>query len=93
MSALSPNTSPKVRRKQSTRRRAGSNLPPYNPESANLEKQHREALVSIRNFLSRHSCYDAFPVSFRLLVLDTKLNVQKALQILLFNSMFPLFPI
>jgi len=76
MSALSPTTSPKqFRRRGSTRRRAGSHL-----------ETHDTALHAIRSFLRGHTAYEAFPVSFRLIVLDTKLNVKKALQCLLLNG-------
>ncbi|KIM48149.1 hypothetical protein M413DRAFT_62578 [Hebeloma cylindrosporum] len=75
MSTLS---SPKARRKQSTRRRAGSHVPPYPPYPS--QESHDTALTAIRSFLKGHTSYDAFPVSFRLIVLDTKLNVKKALQ-------------
>ncbi|KDR85049.1 hypothetical protein GALMADRAFT_53799 [Galerina marginata CBS 339.88] len=76
MSALS---SPKPRRKPSTRKRAPSHLPP-------TQESHDAALAAIRAFLKSHTNYDAFPVSFRLIVLDTKLNVKKALQCLLLNG-------
>lgn len=79
MATLSPATSPKaVKRKTSNRR---PRL--YPPDSIEV---HNAGLNSIRNFLKCHSCYDAFPVSFRLIVLDTKLNVMKALQCLLLNG-------
>ncbi|KAJ4486215.1 CBS-domain-containing protein [Lentinula aciculospora] len=71
-------TSPSIRR-ASTRRRAGSNLPP-------LQDSHHGALQAIRTFLKGRICYDAFPISFRLIVLDTKLSVKRALQCLLMNS-------
>src|SRR6202046_301454 len=78
---LSPNRSPTVKRKSSSRRtRAGSHLPPPTQEA------HDAALHAIRNYLKGHNAYDAFPVSFRLIVLDTKLNVKKALQCLLLNG-------
>jgi CBS domain-containing protein len=79
MSALSPQKTPK--RKASTRRRAFSHLPPH-PSN----ESHEAALHSIRSFLKLHTAYHAFPVSFRLIVLDTKLNVKKALQCLLLNG-------
>lgn len=47
---------------------------------------HEQALVSIRNFLKGRSSYDVFPVSFRLIVLDTKLMVKKALGVMLQNG-------
>jgi 5'-AMP-activated protein kinase regulatory gamma subunit len=83
MSALSPTTSPKqFRRRGSTRRRAGSHL-----------ETHDTALHAIRSFLRGHTAYEAFPVSFRLIVLDTKLNVKKALQCLLLNGLSPCVPL
>jgi hypothetical protein len=82
-SPMSTLSSPKTRRKPSTRRRAGSH-PPYPSQES-----HDTALAAIRSFLKGHTSYDAFPVSFRLIVLDTKLNVKKALQCLLLNGMYP----
>lgn len=80
-SVLSPSASPKVRRKGSTRRaRTVSHLPPYSPEA------HDAALYAIRNYLKGRNCYDTFPVSFRLIVLDSKLEVRKALACLLSNG-------
>lgn len=82
MATLSPATSPKtLRHKASTRTRASSHLPPYNSQES-----HDAALHSIRSFLKATTSYDAFPVSFRLIVLDTKLSVKKALQCLLVNG-------
>src|ERR1700731_83285 len=70
-------TSARVRRKPSpaNRRRAASYV-----------DGHDAALNAIRSFLKGRTCYDAFPVSFRLIVLDTQLNVKKALQSLLYNG-------
>ncbi|KAG2120971.1 CBS-domain-containing protein [Suillus discolor] len=76
--APSPKT---LKRKGSTRRRAPSHIPP--PQS---QETHDAALHAIRNLLKGRTSYDAFPVSFRLIVLDTKLNVKKALQCLLLNG-------
>ncbi|KAF9460841.1 hypothetical protein BDZ94DRAFT_876043 [Collybia nuda] len=86
MATLSPSHSPKnLRRKGSTNRgyraRAGSHLPPHHSQES-----HDAALHTIRSFLKGHTSYDAFPVSFRLIVLDTRLNVKKALQCLLLNG-------
>ncbi|PPR06896.1 hypothetical protein CVT24_011586 [Panaeolus cyanescens] len=79
---MSTTLSPKPKRKPSQRRpRAGSFAPLYPSQEA-----HDSALNSIRAFLKSHTAYDAFPVSFRLIVLDTKLNVKKALQCLLLNG-------
>ncbi|KAG5648043.1 hypothetical protein DXG03_007078 [Asterophora parasitica] len=79
MATLSPSSPKVVRRRVSTRRRAPSHLPPSS-------QAHDAALNAIRVFLKSHTAYDAFPVSFRLIVLDTKLNVKKALQCLLLNG-------
>ena len=82
-STLSPASSPKVKRRGSTRRaRAGSHLPPLTQEA------HDAALYSIRAYLKNHTSYDSFPVSFRMIVLDSKLEVRKALQCLLSNGMW-----
>lgn len=87
MATLSPNMSPRTpRRKPSTRRRALSHLQPHS-----IHDSHDAALHAIRSFLKLHTAYDAFPVSFRLIVLDTKLNVKKALQCLLLNGKLPPF--
>lgn len=80
MSNLQPPSPSVVRRRTSTRRRAGSNLPPYD--------SHHTALQAIRSFLKSRSCYDAFPISFRIITLDTKLSVKRALQCLLMNSTY-----
>ncbi|TEB34967.1 CBS-domain-containing protein [Coprinellus micaceus] len=78
MATLSP-TSPKiVKRKGSVRRTR-----PYLTDALEI---HNAAIGAIRSHLKSSSCYDAFPVSFRLIVLDTKLNVKKALQCLLLNG-------
>ncbi|KAF9481375.1 CBS-domain-containing protein [Pholiota conissans] len=84
MATLSPTQSPKARRRASTRRRNNSHLPPYNNQSQH--DPHDAAIAAIRTFLKNHTSYDALPVSFRLIVLDTKLNVKKALQCLLLNG-------
>lgn len=81
---LSP-TSPKVKRRQSARRqRIGSYLPPQQ-----TQETHDAALYSIRTFLKSRTSYDAFPVSFRVIVLDSQLEVKKALQCLLLNGAYP----
>jgi len=48
--------------------------------------EHDDALKKIRTFLKGRSTYDVFPLSFRLLVLDTKLEVKKALASLVQNG-------
>lgn len=77
---MSATLSPK--RKSSQRRgRAISHVPPRQVQELN-----DAALNSIRAYLRGRQSYDAFPVSFRLIVLDTKLEVRKALQCLLLNG-------
>ena len=44
---------------------------------------HEEAVEALRGFLRERSSYDVFPVSFRLIVLDTQLKVKKALDVML----------
>jgi hypothetical protein len=76
----SPST-PRIKRRPSSRRpRAGSQVQ-IAPRDA-----HREALQSIRTFLKSKSCYDVLPLSFKVTVLDTKLDVKKALQCLVTNG-------
>ena len=82
MATVSP-TAPRGRRRGSVPRRprALSALPHHQtPET------HEAALSAIRVFLNGRSSYDVFPVSFRLIVLDTKLEVKKALGALLLNG-------
>ncbi|KAK7463637.1 AMP-activated serine/threonine-protein kinase regulatory subunit [Stygiomarasmius scandens] len=81
MTSLSPQS---LKRNVSTRsttgrRRAPSHLPP-------VTDAHHLALNSIRAFLKGRICYDAFPISFRVIILDTKLSVKKALHCMLLNS-------
>ncbi|KAF8337968.1 uncharacterized protein EI90DRAFT_3118435 [Cantharellus anzutake] len=47
---------------------------------------HEAALKAIRAFLKGRTSYDVFPVSFRTIVLDNKLEIKKALNALLTNS-------
>ena len=79
---LSP-TSPKVKRKPSARR------PRAISQAHQTQETHDAALYSIRAFLRSRTSYDAFPVSFRLIVLDSQLEVRKALQCLLLNGEHP----
>ena len=49
----------------------------------NRPLSHDEAIEALRGFLKERSSYDVFPVSFRLIVLDTQLKVKKALDVML----------
>ena len=64
-------------RKQSQRRARSDSI---------RSSEHDDALKKIRTFLKGRSTYDVFPLSFRLLVLDTKLEVKKALASLVQNG-------
>lgn len=57
-------------------------LPPQTQET------HDAALQATRAFLKGRMSYNAFPVSFRVIVLDLELEVKKALQCLLTNGAF-----
>lgn len=49
---------------------------------AQMKHHHLHALHAIRHFLRTRSSYDVLPVSFRLVVLDTKLTVKSALEVM-----------
>ncbi|OLL26015.1 5'-AMP-activated protein kinase subunit gamma [Neolecta irregularis DAH-3] len=51
-----------------------------------LDAAQQDALDAIRSFIQSRTSYDVFPVSFRLIVLDTQLLVRKSLNILLQNN-------
>ncbi|WVR06952.1 hypothetical protein IAU60_003988 [Kwoniella sp. DSM 27419] len=53
------------------------------PMQQHRQLTHPEALEALRGFLKERSSYDVFPVSFRLIVLDTQLKVKKALDVML----------
>ena len=54
----------------------------------NRPLSHDEAIEALRGFLKERSSYDVFPVSFRLIVLDTQLKVKKALDVMLLYGAF-----
>lgn len=62
------------------RRSSRATQPPSIPQKA---LSHVEALEALRAVLKERSSYDVFPVSFRLIVLDTQLKVKKALDVML----------
>ncbi|GAO15415.1 hypothetical protein UVI_02010750 [Ustilaginoidea virens] len=51
-----------------------------------LDKEQRQGLKAIRDFLKVRTSYDVLPLSFRLIVLDTELLIKKTLNILIQNS-------
>ena len=65
---------PKKRKPSQKRVRANS--------LAHYSDQHTEALGKIRAFLKSRSTYDVFPLSYRLVVLDAKLPVKQALNVM-----------
>ena len=54
--------------------------------TAGRPPHHRQALSAIRAFLRRESCFDILPESFRLIVLDNKLLIKRALVALQTNG-------
>ncbi|KAL7896813.1 nuclear protein SNF4 [Trichoderma sp. SZMC 28014] len=64
-----------------------ADAPDPNPQSQSpLDKEQRQGLNSIRDFLRKRTSYDVLPLSFRLIVLDTDLLIKKSLNILIQNS-------
>lgn len=51
-----------------------------------VDQEQQEALRAIRQFLKVRTSYDVLPVSFRLVILDTSLLVNKSLGILVQNA-------
>ncbi|KAL2830058.1 CBS-domain-containing protein [Aspergillus cavernicola] len=60
-------------------------MPPSQPERA-IDREERQGLRAIRNFLKVRTSYDVLPLSFRLIVLDTALSVKESLNILIQNG-------
>lgn len=60
----------------------------HTPVSPPKPLSHEEALEALRGFLKERSSYDVFPVSFRMIVLDTQLKVKKALDVMLLYGEF-----
>ncbi|EAW13152.1 AMP-activated serine/threonine-protein kinase regulatory subunit SNF4 [Aspergillus clavatus NRRL 1] len=63
-------------------------MPPAQPERA-IDREEREGLCAIRNFLKVRTSYDVLPLSFRLIIFDTSLSVKESLNILIQNGMYP----
>ncbi|KAK5994011.1 5'-AMP-activated protein kinase subunit gamma [Cladobotryum mycophilum] len=59
---------------------------PKPPPPSPLDKEQRQGLKAIRDFLKVRTSYDVLPLSFRLIVLDTDLLIKKSLNILTQNS-------
>ncbi|TGZ85300.1 CBS-domain-containing protein [Ascodesmis nigricans] len=62
--------------------------PPRSPSPplSQVDRDQREGLHAIREFLKLRTSYDVLPVSFRLIVLDTNLLVNRSLNILVQNG-------
>ncbi|KAF7122140.1 hypothetical protein CNMCM5793_000096 [Aspergillus hiratsukae] len=63
---------------------------PVEPERA-IDREEREGLCAIRNFLKVRTSYDVLPLSFRLIIFDTSLSVKESLNILIQNGMYTFF--
>jgi hypothetical protein len=79
---------------KNTRRRPSANAAAMTPvgissSTSSPKLSHDQALDVIRTFLNSQSSYDVFPVSFRLIVLDSMLVVKKAVAAMLQNSRLP----
>ncbi|KAJ5690102.1 5'-AMP-activated protein kinase subunit gamma [Penicillium macrosclerotiorum] len=53
-----------------------------------IDREERQGLRAIRNFLKVRTSYDVLPLSFRLIVFDTSLSVKESLNILIQNGMW-----
>ncbi|KAL4795922.1 nuclear protein SNF4 [Aspergillus venezuelensis] len=60
-------------------------MPVSQPERA-IDREERQGLRAIRNFLKVRTSYDVLPLSFRLIVFDTALSVKESLNILIQNG-------
>ncbi|KAB8343180.1 hypothetical protein FH972_022770 [Carpinus fangiana] len=70
---------PSVSSKQSTGSQSAANV-------AAIEKEHVEALHKIREFLKLRTSYDVLPLSYRLIILDSRLLIKKSLNIMTQNA-------
>ncbi|EER25065.1 AMP-activated serine/threonine-protein kinase regulatory subunit [Coccidioides posadasii str. Silveira] len=59
---------------------------PIAPVERPVDREERQALWHIRDFLKSHTSYDVLPLSFRLIVFDTSLSVKESLNILIQNG-------
>lgn len=98
---MDPSQSPRVSRRPSTRTpnsgggpggsaNGGGGPGPSSRQrgqstAGQLVEAHDRALRSVRAFLRGRTSYDVFPVSFRIIILDNKLEIKKALHVLLAN--------
>ncbi|OAR00766.1 hypothetical protein LLEC1_03995 [Akanthomyces lecanii] len=51
-----------------------------------LDREQKQGMEAIRDFLKVRTSYDVLPLSFRLIILDTDLLIKKSLNILIQNS-------
>ncbi|EEP80184.1 nuclear protein SNF4 [Uncinocarpus reesii 1704] len=59
---------------------------PIAPVERAVDRDEKQALWHIRDFLKNHTSYDVLPLSFRLIVFDTSLSVKESLNILIQNG-------
>ncbi|OQE32453.1 hypothetical protein PENFLA_c001G06285 [Penicillium flavigenum] len=59
--------------------------PPMASERA-IDREERQGLRAIRDFLKARNSYDVLPLSFRLIIFDTSLSVKESLNILIQNG-------
>ena len=71
------------------RRPSRAHHPPMTAPTPTRHLSHDEAIEALRAFLKDRSSYDVFPVSFRLIVLDSQLKVKKALDVMLLYGGLP----
>ncbi|KAJ5587448.1 5'-AMP-activated protein kinase subunit gamma, partial [Penicillium hispanicum] len=63
--------------------------PPMTSQSERpIDREERQGLRAIRNFLKVRNSYDVLPLSFRLIIFDTSLSVKESLNILIQNGMW-----
>ncbi|KAJ5973529.1 5'-AMP-activated protein kinase subunit gamma [Penicillium waksmanii] len=61
--------------------------PPMTSQSERpVDREERQGLRAIRNFLKVRTSYDVLPLSFRLIIFDTSLSVKESLNILIQNG-------
>ncbi|KAJ5246609.1 5'-AMP-activated protein kinase subunit gamma [Penicillium chermesinum] len=60
--------------------------PPMASAERPIDREERQGLRAIRNFLKVRNSYDVLPLSFRLIIFDTSLSVKESLNILIQNG-------
>ncbi|RJE19353.1 nuclear protein SNF4 [Aspergillus sclerotialis] len=60
-------------------------MPPVQSQKS-IDREERQGLCAIRDFLKARNSYDVLPLSFRLIIFDTSLSVKESLNILIQNG-------